>query len=102
MNENVKLRINDLSVFYGGFRALREVSVDIPARQITSIIGPSGCGKSTFLRSFNRMNDLIQATHVEGEVLLDGHDLYDFRRGGPAPAGGHGVPAAESVPQDHL
>ncbi len=67
MNENVKLRIDNLSVYYGNFRALREVTVDIPARQITSIIGPSGCGKSTFLRSFNAERT-DPGTHVSGEV----------------------------------
>lgn len=63
-------------MFYGDFRALNDISVEIPANQITSIIGPSGCGKSTFLRAFNRMNDLIPNTRVEGSILMDSHDLY--------------------------
>ncbi len=71
-----KLCVNSLSIFYGSFQAIREVSVDIPANQITSIIGPSGCGKSTFLRAFNRMNDLIPSTRAEGQVLMDDQDLY--------------------------
>jgi phosphate transport system ATP-binding protein len=78
MKDNVKLRIRHFNVYYGSFQALRDVNVDIPANQITSIIGPSGCGKSTFLRAFNRMNDLIPTSHAEGEVLLDGQSLYDF------------------------
>jgi phosphate transport system ATP-binding protein len=63
-------------MFYGNFQALRDITVEIPIHQITSIIGPSGCGKSTFLRSFNRMNDLIPNTHVEGQVIMDSEDLY--------------------------
>jgi phosphate transport system ATP-binding protein len=78
MKDNVKLCIRDFNIYYGSFQALRNVSVDIPANQITSIIGPSGCGKSTFLRAFNRMNDLIPTSSAEGEVLLDGQSLYDF------------------------
>ena len=72
-----KIKVENLSLFYGDFQALRDVSVDIPIHQITSIIGPSGCGKSTFLRSFNRMNDLIPGTRAEGKISLDGRDLYD-------------------------
>ncbi|MEJ2208376.1 MAG: phosphate ABC transporter ATP-binding protein PstB [Anaerolineae bacterium] len=78
MNDTIKLRIRKFNVFYGSFQALRDVTVDVPAHQITSIIGPSGCGKSTFLRAFNRMNDLIPVSHAEGQVLLDGQNLYDF------------------------
>jgi phosphate transport system ATP-binding protein len=75
-SNGIKIRVKDFSMFYGDFQALRDVTVDIPIYQITSIIGPSGCGKSTFLRSFNRMNDLIPNTHVQGQVLLDDEDLY--------------------------
>jgi phosphate transport system ATP-binding protein len=63
-------------MFYGDFRALNDITVEIPVNQITSIIGPSGCGKSTFLRAFNRMNDLIPNTRVEGGISMDGQDLY--------------------------
>jgi phosphate transport system ATP-binding protein len=75
---NVKLRVKDFNVYYGDFQALRDITVDIPVHQITSIIGPSGCGKSTFLRSFNRMNDLIPGSRARGTVLMDGQDLYEF------------------------
>jgi len=75
-SNGVKLRVNNFSMFYGNFQALRDVTVDIPVHQITSIIGPSGCGKSTFLRSFNRMNDLIPHTRVQGQILLDDDELY--------------------------
>ena len=74
--DNVKLSSKEFSVFYGPFRAIRDVSVQIPENQITAIIGPSGCGKSTFLRAFNRMNDLIPTSHVSGKIEMDGEDLY--------------------------
>jgi phosphate transport system ATP-binding protein len=78
MNDKVmKLRVDNFSVFYGDFQALRDVTVDIPINQITSIIGPSGCGKSTFLRAFNRMNDLIPTTRVQGKIFMDERDLYE-------------------------
>ena len=66
-----------LSCFYGSFRAVRDISLDIPRNQVTAIIGPSGCGKSTLLRSFNRMNDLVDGARVEGTVRYHGVDLYD-------------------------
>jgi phosphate transport system ATP-binding protein len=72
----MKMEMNDLSVFYGDFRALASVSLHVPTNRITAIIGPSGCGKSTLLRSFNRMNDLTPTARTEGEVLLDGHDIF--------------------------
>ncbi len=72
----VKLRIRDLNLFYGSFRAVRDVTMEIAANQITAIIGPSGCGKSTFLRSINRMHELNRKATVKGEILLDGTDIY--------------------------
>ncbi len=71
-----KLAIRDLSLYYGSFRAVRDVTMDIAAGQITAIIGPSGCGKSTFLRSINRMHELARNATVQGEILLDGTDIY--------------------------
>ncbi len=76
--------IDDLAVFYGNFRAVREVTLDIRANEITAFIGPSGCGKTTVLRCLNRMNDTITGARVEGSVLYHGIDLY-----------GHGVSAVE-------
>jgi phosphate transport system ATP-binding protein len=73
----IKLETHDLSLYYDGFHALKNISVYIPARRITALIGPSGCGKSSFLRCFNRMNDLIQSARVTGEVLIDGANVYD-------------------------
>lgn len=71
-----KLETRRLQLFYGNFHALKNVSIQIPPRAITAIIGPSGCGKSSLLRVFNRMNDLIPRTRIEGEVLLEGQALY--------------------------
>jgi phosphate transport system ATP-binding protein len=69
--------VSDLSVYYGDFRAVRDVSLTIRQKQITAFIGPSGCGKSTVLRCFNRMNDLIETARVEGAVRYHGVDLYE-------------------------
>jgi len=75
----VVMQVNDLSVYYGKFRALKSVSIDVARNRITSIIGPSGCGKSTLIRCLNRMNDLIPSFHAEGEVRYDCENLYDKR-----------------------
>ena len=69
--------MQDLSVFYGDFRAIRDVTLPILRNEITALIGPSGCGKTTFLRCLNRMNDLIETARVEGQLLYHGVDLYD-------------------------
>jgi phosphate transport system ATP-binding protein len=73
----IKMSAVDLSAFYGKFKALDAISMDIPENKITALIGPSGCGKSTLLRSFNRMNDLIQGFRIEGQVMLSGKNIYD-------------------------
>ena len=73
----IAFRVEKLNVFYGAFRAVKDVTMDIPRNQITALIGPSGCGKSTVLRCFNRMNDLIPNARIEGKVLHHGDDLYD-------------------------
>jgi phosphate transport system ATP-binding protein len=71
----VKIDIRNLSVFYGKFRAIAEISLSIPAHQVTAIIGPSGCGKSTLLRAINRMTDLTPGSRAEGEILLDAENI---------------------------
>jgi phosphate transport system ATP-binding protein len=78
-DREVVFDVKDLSVFYGGFRAVRDVTLPIYRNQITALIGPSGCGKTTVLRCFNRMNDLIEGARVEGTILYHGIDLYDPR-----------------------
>jgi phosphate transport system ATP-binding protein len=72
-----KIEVRDFSFYYGDFQALIDLNISIKTNQITALIGPSGCGKSTFLRSLNRMNETIRNTRVEGEVLLDGDNIYD-------------------------
>jgi len=71
-----KMRARDVSVFYSDKMAIDNVSIDIPTEYVTAFIGPSGCGKSTFLRTLNRMNDTIPTARVEGEIMLDGQDIY--------------------------
>ena len=68
--------VANLNIFYGDFLAVEDVTLSIPARSVTALIGPSGCGKSTFLRSLNRMHEVIRGARVEGKVLIDGRDLY--------------------------
>ena len=75
----VKLEVRNLNFYYGGFLALKSVSLDIPERQVTAFIGPSGCGKSTLLRCFNRMYALYPEQRAEGEILMDGEDLLAAR-----------------------
>ena len=75
MNDS-KLETINYSLYYGKFRALKEITIKIPENKVTALIGPSGCGKSTFLRSFNRMNDLIAGVRTEGSVLIDGEDIF--------------------------
>lgn len=70
-------KIRDLDFYYGSFQALSNIGMDILPRRVTALIGPSGCGKSTFLRCLNRMNDTIDHTRIEGEVILEGRDIYD-------------------------
>jgi len=71
------VEVNDLNLYYDTKQALKNVYMDIPKNKATAFIGPSGCGKSTLLRCFNRLNDLVDAARVEGEVLIDGDDIYD-------------------------
>jgi phosphate transport system ATP-binding protein len=72
----IQIETRNLNFYYGSTQALFEVTLKAPARQVTALIGPSGCGKSTFLRTLNRMNDIILGTRIEGEVLINGEDIY--------------------------
>jgi len=78
-NGEYAIEVRDMSFFYGNFRAVKNVTMNVEPKQITAIIGPSGCGKSTVLRSFNRMNDFIPGTRVEGEILFHKQNIYDSR-----------------------
>ncbi len=75
--ETIKFDIQNLDLYYGSFKALKNVNLGIPENEITSFIGPSGCGKSTLLKTLNRMNDLVEGCKIEGSILLDGQDIYD-------------------------
>ncbi len=85
MTDKAVMKTISYSLFYGGFKALNSITMDIPLNRITAIIGPSGCGKSSLIRGFNRMNDLIGNMRTEGSILIDGKDVYsqdvvDLRR----------------------
>ncbi|MCJ7640579.1 MAG: ATP-binding cassette domain-containing protein, partial [Desulfobacterales bacterium] len=71
-----KIEVCGLNFYYGSSLTLKNINIRINPQKITALIGPSGCGKSTFLRTLNRMNDLIPHTHVEGSIMLDGLDIY--------------------------
>ena len=92
----------NLNIYYGKFLAVSDCNFTIAPRSVTAFIGPSGCGKSTVLRTLNRLHEVIAGARVEGEVQLDGDNIYaNGRRPGRRPAHHrHGVPAAEPVPDD--
>ena len=71
-----KISVRNLDLYYGDFKALKNINLELPEKEITAFIGPSGCGKSTLLKSLNRMNDLVEGCKITGEVLLDGEDIY--------------------------
>jgi len=75
--EKIKISVDKLSFYYGEKQALYEISLEIPEREVFALIGPSGCGKSTFLRTLNRLNDLIHKSKVTGKIEIDGQDIYD-------------------------
>ena len=75
-DEEITLEVKDLNLYYGSKIALKNINMEIPRNRVTAFIGPSGCGKSTLLRCFNRMNDLIDSVRIEGEILLDGQDIF--------------------------
>ncbi|MDR0924653.1 MAG: phosphate ABC transporter ATP-binding protein PstB [Hungatella sp.] len=80
MNTNtVKITTNNLNLYYGTNHALKDVNLNLYTNKITAFIGPSGCGKSTYLKTLNRMNDLVPSVRIEGEILLDGENIYDPR-----------------------
>ena len=75
-DEKAKIRVRNLNLYYGENQALKNINIDLEANKVTAFIGPSGCGKSTFLRTLNRMNDLIDNVKIDGEILVDGEDIY--------------------------
>lgn len=77
--ENSKISVKGLDLYYGENHALKDINMEIRSNAVTAFIGPSGCGKSTFLKTLNRMNDLIDSVKISGNILLDGEDIYDQR-----------------------
>lgn len=75
-HQQIKIAVENLNLYYGQMHTLHNVNLKIPAQRITAFIGPSGCGKSTFLKTLNRMNDLVKSCRIEGEILLDGENIY--------------------------
>jgi phosphate transport system ATP-binding protein len=76
MQDDVVIKVDNFSFYYGDEKALTNVNMEIKKNHVTALIGPSGCGKSTFLRSLNRMNDIIKNTRIEGSIRIDGNDIY--------------------------
>ena len=76
LKKNQKIEVSNLDLYYSDFKALKNINIKIPENEITAFIGPSGCGKSTLLKSLNRMNDLVEGCRIDGQVLLDGEDIY--------------------------
>ena len=77
MSNKIKVKVENLNLYYGENHGLKDVNMDIQENAVTAFIGPSGCGKSTFLKTLNRMNDLVDGVRIDGKVLLDGEDIYD-------------------------
>ena len=77
MSNKIKVKVENLNLYYGENHALKDVNMDIQENTVTAFIGPSGCGKSTFLKTLNRMNDLVDGVRIDGKVLLDGEDIYE-------------------------
>ena len=117
MNQTPILSAKDLDLFYGENQALKSVNMDIPEKQVTALIGPSGCGKSTFLKTLDRMNDLVPNIKITGSVKYRDQEIYDPGPGGvpgqehlrpgrgrdlDPPSDRHGVPEAQSFPHVHL
>ncbi|HUX92786.1 MAG TPA: phosphate ABC transporter ATP-binding protein PstB [Ignavibacteriaceae bacterium] len=75
--KEIKIQVKNLDLFYGDKQALKNISLDIPANKVTALIGPSGCGKSTFIRTINRMNELIHGVKIKGDIIIDGQNIYD-------------------------
>ena len=77
MNSTSVIQVDDVNLFYGNFQALKNINMDIAKNEVTALIGPSGCGKSTFLRSLNRLNDLIKGVEITGRIILEGENIYE-------------------------
>ena len=97
-----KIDAKHVNFFYGDFQALKDISMTIEEKSVVAFIGPSGCGKSTFLRLFNRMNDLIPGSRLEGEILIDGRNIYDKSVQVDAQERRDGLSASQPVSEKHF
>ena len=99
-----KFSVSNLDLYYGTFHALKGINMDIKEKEITAFIGPSGCGKSTFLKTLNRMNDLVEGCRITGDVKLDGVDIYKDKMDVNVlrKRGGHGLSEGQPLPHEHL
>ena len=98
------MSVRNLNFYYGNVQALKNVNLDMLRNHVTALIGPSGCGKTTFLRCLNRMNDVVEGTRAEGQILLDGEDIIGPEvdvRPDSSPRG-YGLPEIEPLPQNHF
>ena len=100
--ENYKFEINNLNLHYGDFHALKNINMNIEKNQITAFIGPSGCGKSTFLKTLNRMNDLVDGVKIDGNVYLDGKDIFADGCNKFKTSCRNGISAAKSFSKEHI
>lgn len=101
--ENYKFEINNLNLHYGDFHALKNINMNIEKNQITAFIGPSGCGKSTFLKTLNRMNDLVDGVKIDGNVYLDGKDnICRYGCNKFKTSCRNGISAAKSFSKEHI
>ena len=98
-----KFEVSNMDLYYGNFHALKNINISIPEKEITAFIGPSGCGKSTFLKSLNRMNDLVEGCRISGDIKLDGVDIYkDNIAYGPRTHGIHNKAKLDEIVEKSL
>ena len=98
-----KISVKNLDLYYGDFKALKNINLEIEPNKITAFIGPSGCGKSTLLKSINRMNDLVEGCRIDGEILLDGQNIFKgYGCKCPEKTSRNGIPETKSIPDEHL
>lgn len=99
-----KISVNNLNLYYGKNHALKNVSMEIKEKAITALIGPSGCGKSTFLKTLNRMNDLVDGVRIDGTIKIDGEDIYgrDIDTTLLRKKSRNGISAAKSISNEYI
>ena len=97
-----KISVKNLDLYYGDFKALKNINMEIEANKITAFIGPSGCGKSTLLKSINRMNDLVEGCRIDGQILLDQEDIWKDGCESSQKTCRNGISKAKSISNEYL